>query len=122
MMQHGTGREYVYDIVENVRAVLVREREQYGRPLLDIIKGLDDAMEALNDPHNLDDAGRYGPDHCAQAAKANSLRPATRQEGLDSGPFQGSNPTGRITRDELDDEYDGPPLRGESPNNPFHLE
>jgi hypothetical protein len=62
-MQHGTGREYVSDIIENVQAVLVGEKERKGWPVNDLISALQRALDALEDQADLDEAGVYGPDH-----------------------------------------------------------
>jgi hypothetical protein len=64
-MQHGTGREFVRDIIENVAAVLDREQLKSGRSYADLRAALRGAIEALNAPASLDERGLYGPDYGA---------------------------------------------------------
>jgi len=92
-MQHGTGRELVSDALENVLAVLSYERDANGRPLGDVIKATRQALNVLDTAEDLDKRGEYGPDY-GPGMRRPRVSP-TRQQGLTSGPFQGSNPRGR---------------------------
>lgn len=57
-MQHGTGREFVLDIVENVESVLARKGPK------DLAAALRLAIEVLEDGHvDLEKRGQYGPDY-----------------------------------------------------------
>jgi hypothetical protein len=66
-MQHGTGRERVTDIVENVEAVLegYANRNADGPKFLDLRRALQEAREVLDGVENLDEPGVCGPDYGA---------------------------------------------------------
>ena len=61
-MQHGTGREFVRDIIENVEAVLRREVRR-NLPTGDLRANLRQALLALEVCEDLDKTGEYGPDY-----------------------------------------------------------
>ncbi len=73
-MQHGTGREAVQDLVENVQATLTRWG---GRPYLDMVRALDSALTILDEAEDLDQRGEYGKDH----------NPNTGRRGRPLGPI-----------------------------------
>ena len=66
MSQHGTGREYVKDALENALAVLQGGKKRNDWPVEDVIVELARALSALTDAEtDIDEPGLYGKDHKA---------------------------------------------------------
>ena len=86
-MQHGTGREYVADILANVEAVLRTQRRTAGWPVGDLVNRLKDAFEAItDDDFSLDEPGVYGPDY-AQGLGVSAVSETTVGHIIDQAEF-----------------------------------
>ncbi len=64
-MQHGTGREYITDLVENAVEVLtdIYLRRGFGPGLAEVKTALLTALRTLEEAEDLDEPGVYGPDY-----------------------------------------------------------
>ena len=62
-MQHGTGREFVTEALENALAVLQHDSWLPGQQIGDVLATLKAALAILEAPGDLDQRGRFGKDY-----------------------------------------------------------